>query len=310
MHHPLKRHLGYLFPNATWTTGRLYRAVSRAWKIGSGNSLPREDYAALYGAFTIDALFRFLREWGVRDGDILMIHSSLDKIPHLDGSALELIEALQALVGPGGTLCMAAFPALAMDRPDVLFDVRKTPSSTGLLGEVFRRCPGVQRSLQDRSVAARGRHAEALLADHHRSPYPSGVLSPYYRIAREGGKVLTLGISAIYSAMFHCGEDVLQDEFPAPVYGRTPFKFQARSAAGEIFTVLVKRLKLRYYYKCDTARLLKYFPEDEISHRAFHGVPCSLAHAGPFLDRLLRLARSGIHIYGSRFPDLTCQRTA
>jgi aminoglycoside 3-N-acetyltransferase len=304
LHFHSKRYLGYCFPIATAQAGKAFRALR------GKRAAPRRDPARAlelkrqFGEFSSGELCRFLHDWGIGSGETLMVHSSLDAMPHLTGTPIELIKSLQTMVGSKGTLCMPTFPAIGPEYPQRVFDVQRTPSTTGLLTELFRRCPDVVRSMQLRSVAACGQQAKWLVADHHLSPYPSGIQSPYYRVAEANGKFLTLGLSPVMATAFHCAEDVLEGHFPSPIYEDDLFEFDARDADGETRIVQACKLKLRYGYVRDGTRILPYFSEDIIQVRTFHGVPCALIDANPFVERLLDLAKQGIHMYGFRFPRI------
>ena len=166
-------------------------------------------------------------------GDALLVHSSWDAARALAPSPPELITAIRQLLGDEGTLCMPTFPRMSAADPDALFDVRRSPSGAGLVTEVFRRTPGVTRSLQMRSVSAIGPLASDLLSEHHLSPYPSGELSPHVKIAAKGGKVLCLGVGPNTNTLFHCPEDLLKEDFPAPVYenGQLAIRVKQKTAS-------------------------------------------------------------------------------
>ena len=73
------------------------------------------------------------------------------------------------------------------------FDVVRTPSQVGLITEVFRRMPGVVRSLHPtHSFAAWGRHAEELVSTHHLGG-TFDEKSPIFRLQDYDGLVVGLG---------------------------------------------------------------------------------------------------------------------
>jgi len=150
------------------------------------------------------AIVRDLRALGVRAGDLLLVHSSLSSLGYVSGGARGVIEALQEAVGPQGTLAMPAHSWNRMERGCREFDARRTPSCVGRITEVFRRLPGVVRSLHPtHSVAARGPLAEWLVAGHHESQTPCGEGTPYARIMGRGGQVLLLGVTLHVHTCFH-----------------------------------------------------------------------------------------------------------
>jgi len=250
--------------------------------------------------FDPSAFEQFLTEWGLCSGDVVKVHSSWEILSSRSVTPGQLIGCLQNLVGDAGTLCMPAYPRMTSE--DQIFDVRKTPSGAGMLSEIMRRMSGAKRSYQKRAVVALGRDAESLVAQHHLSPYASGKLSPYAQLAQKKGKVLCLGVGAITNTMFHCGEDILETEFPVNIYGREPKTFQVRTEKQAMLEVPAFIRSQRWSYCCDASRLLKYFDSNIIQHRTFHGIDCYLTDAHAFLTRLLELARQGVHMYGFKFP--------
>jgi aminoglycoside 3-N-acetyltransferase len=262
---------------------------------------PRKSSAPLTVGQDITALRAVLDEFGLEPGDTVMVHSSWERAAALAPSPLALIEALRDAVGETGTLCMPAYTRQRPGRP-VALDVRRSPSAAGLVTEVFRRSPGVLRSAQLRTVAAQGPNADLLVGDHHRSPYASGPLSPYVRIAEVGGKVLSLGVGPEDNTMFHCGEDVLVAEFPVSVYEDPATEVHVVDIEGHALTVPSYERSERWTNCCDAVRMLPYF-EDMLQRRVAAGVDAYLVPADRFLERLLGLARGGIHMYGFRFPS-------
>ena len=118
-----------------------------------------------------------------------MVHSGVSHLqPMYQGDARSLLELMLRIAGSERTLAMPAFffgtfPELfdlAYYRKYPRFDVRRTPSQMGLVTELFRRTPGVTRSLHPtHSICALGPLANELCATHHLSPWRFGELSPF-----------------------------------------------------------------------------------------------------------------------------------
>src|SRR5438876_3152863 len=86
-----------------------------------------------------------LIELGITRGRTLWVQSSWNEFFNVPMKPSEVIDLLRDLIGPEGTLAMPAFP---IDHdPGKVFLVDRAPVYTGLLCEVFRRVPGVQRSI-------------------------------------------------------------------------------------------------------------------------------------------------------------------
>jgi aminoglycoside 3-N-acetyltransferase len=136
-----------------------------------------------------------------------MVHSSLSRLGHVRGGASTVIEALLDAVGPNGTLVL---PTHTWDRPgkgDFSFDVRRTQSCVGTISEHFRGWPGARRSLHPtHSVAAVGRLANEITADHERAATPCGDGTPYARLVDLDADVLFLACDLDSNTLFHTFE--------------------------------------------------------------------------------------------------------
>lgn len=182
----------------------------------------------------------FLRDLGVREGDLLFVHSSYDAFwGFRDASPLEVIRVLQELVGPSGTLAMPthASGGSAVDYAarGITFDVRRTPSRMGLLTELFRRMPGVVRSVHPtHSVAAWGAKAEAFVAGHHRAGTPCGEGSPYMRLLTENGRILLLGTSYLAMSFYHTVDELLENQLPFTPFLDEVFHLESKDREGNV----------------------------------------------------------------------------
>lgn len=285
-----------------WPAGfQLVMRVREKSRIVAGDVLPaKARQRATPAHLNRGALLDALSALGVESGDTLMVHSAWENAAALAPTPAELVGALQETIDESGTLCMPAYPRLSRGEPS-RFDVRRTPSTSGLLSEVFRRTPGALRSAQLRSVAAVGPRAAELTAEHHLSPYASGRQSPYAKLAAVGGKVLCLGVGPEFNTMFHCGEDTLESEFPVHVYEDGLSQVQVVGEDGTEMTVATYVRSERWTNCCDAVRLFPYL-RDVFQQGEINGVAACLIPADAFLERLVALARSGIHMYGFRFP--------
>jgi aminoglycoside N3'-acetyltransferase len=163
-----------------------------------------------------------LRRLGVRLGDLLMVHASLRKVGPVEGRADGVIDALEAAVGPEGTLLMTLGAhddwAWVNERPEperpalladaVPFDGAVTPAEAdiGVLAEVFRRRAGtVVSDHPEGRFGARGRLARVLVEDVPWDDY-YGPGSPLERFVAHGGRVLRLGADLGTVTLYHHAE--------------------------------------------------------------------------------------------------------
>jgi aminoglycoside N3'-acetyltransferase len=168
---------------------------------------------------------RDLTRLGVKPGDILYVHSSLNSIGRVLGGANAVIDATLDVLGPTGTLVMPAFSMPyggmvgTLEKGEV-FDPTSTPCTLGLIPETFRRRHGVLRSIHPTSsICALGAKADKITRSEQ-SDFRSnfGVGTPLYRVMEYGGKTLGLGVSIAYVSFYHVIEDVLGDKFPVKVH--------------------------------------------------------------------------------------------
>lgn len=150
-----------------------------------------------------DALVGQLRALGVREGGVLLTHTSFRAVRPVEGGPRGLIEALLEALGPEGTLAMPSWGGDA----DELFDPANTPAAQdlGAVADTFWRLPGVQRSDHFQAFAARGSMASRILADPLPIP-PHRLESPVGRIYELDGQVLLLGVGHDADTTLHLAE--------------------------------------------------------------------------------------------------------
>lgn len=184
----------------------------------SENSISKED------------LIKDLRMIGIKEGDILLVHSSLSKIGFLDEGPKTLIDAILEVIGPEGNLLMPTSPnnvyQLNYIRNTPFFDVLNSPSKTGAITEYFRTMPGVIRSLSPTEpVSAIGPRAVEFTKDHFNQLTPYNEHSPFYKVSENGGKILYIGVTlSMAGTNLHTLEDAL--EFKFPVYYPEVFEIE------------------------------------------------------------------------------------
>ena len=185
-------------------------------------------------------------ELGLREGDLAMVHSSVDAL----GLGFPLCASCRCFVASLALRGMLLFPATHLvERPerwferDEVFDVRRTPTAMGLLSEMARRQSDAARSLHPtHSVVAVGPLAGELVATHHCDPHPCGQKSPYSRVAERGGLILGLGVDVDVLTSVHCVEDMGRVAFPVDTHREQLYEGRVRSEAGQEHTVSTRLL--------------------------------------------------------------------
>src|SRR5918912_721541 len=179
---------------------------------------------------------------GLKTDDVVYVHSSVDRM-HLAFPFYRILSLLREVIGPDGTVLFPTYPNLRISSYEYLlrgerFDVRRTPSYTGLLNEFARRQRGALRSLHPtKSVCAAGPLARELTATHQLSPYPYDVCSPYYKLIEHKAKIIGLGVSTRNLSFVYCTDDALKEAFPVRVYYDRIFEVECVNYEGQTETV-------------------------------------------------------------------------
>ena len=151
-----------------------------------------------------------LKQLGIRENSVLLVHSSLRSLGKFPGKAELVIEALQQSVGDYGTLLMPALSYDTVNGDHPYFDVRNTPSCVGALTEYFRKQPGVIRSVMPtHSVCGIGHQVKAILNGHINDFTPCGPNSPYTKLKEKHGQILFIGCGLKPNTSMHAIEELV-----------------------------------------------------------------------------------------------------
>lgn len=278
---------------APWLVEHL--ATLRAWSASAAREKP---------TIAPRALMKRIGEAVDKCNGLLMVHSSLNSftIQGEDGrpmrpaqAALWLIETLTNALEPDGTLCMPTHPLYPED-PGFMFDksdlvlkyrVDRTPASTGLLPEMFRRSSGVRRSRHPlSSLAARGPSAERLLDDNlnDRRPLPHGRDSGYYRCCQLDGGILGLGVSLIKAlTILHVPEEVRDETWPVQGFFQERL-FDIQDNKDEPVRVVVRERRPEFVRSLALSLVRKNLVREGILEEVLmSGVRCDYAQSGKLL---------------------------
>jgi aminoglycoside 3-N-acetyltransferase len=208
----LQRIAKTILPDRAVTSLRRAKWARECRRVASLPPLTEEDFREILAA-----------DLNLSEGDLVYVHSGMDGL-NLSFPFYRILFLIRELIGPSGTVLFPTYPNHRISSYEYLrqgnvFDVRRTPSYTGILTEFARRQRGAVRSLHPtKSVCAIGPAAAEITATHHLSPYPYDAGSPYYKLIAGGGKIVGLGATTNYISFGYCVDDSLKEKFPVPVY--------------------------------------------------------------------------------------------
>ena len=239
-----------------------------------------------------------LIDLGVSRGKTVWVQSSWNEFYNVPMRPTEVIELLTDLIGPDGTLAMPAFP-IDQD-PEKFFMVDRAPVNTGLLCEVFRRLPGVRRSIHlSSSVCAIGPNADFLIRDHHLTAMTWGKDSPFCRLMDVDARMIGLGAGFDFMTPLHAVECLLYDEVPffRSVFDGT-MRYRWKRANGQTG-------EHEYMKRIGDIRphlLRRHFGPEICGLRKISNLKILGADAKPFIECAVALGRQGITMYIEPIP--------
>jgi len=177
-----------------------------------------------------------LRKLGLKQGDLLGVHSSLSSFGYVEGGAEAVIDALFEVVGERGAIVMPTHSANLLEvqrTPEEIamgvawlykilpYNPTETPCTTGLIPETFRKRKLVIRgSHPTHSIAALGFRANELAEGWH-------------RLLEFDGYILLIGVGLNVCTAMHLAEKRVR--FPEHILRRItpPKEFVEKYPEGE-----------------------------------------------------------------------------
>ena len=161
-------------------------------------------------SYSYSELVEALCAAGVRDGQCVMVHSSLlhlGKMDDVESSKLAAMHysALKEVLGPAGTVVVPTFNFGFCEGE--AFDPEKTPSvGMGIFSEYIRKLPSAVRSTHPmQSVAAVGSRAQFICDGDSETVFgPSG---PFSKVLNLNARGLLLGTTMQYFSFIHLVEE-------------------------------------------------------------------------------------------------------
>ena len=170
----------------------------------------------------------------------LMVHSSLSACGLVRGGPLAIIQALRSW-SAGGMLVMPAhsycYPTASSVAP--VFDRPSTRGVVGTIAEVFRKQPGVLRSLHPtHSLAVEGVDGPSVITGHETCITPCGPDTPYARLVKADAAVLMFGVTLDAYTFFHTAEDAAAVPY---LYERQPVSLRFRDSNGVEHSMMMRK---------------------------------------------------------------------
>ena len=133
----------------------------------------------------------------------LMVHLSYKSIGEAEGRGDTVLDALAEYMRMG----LLVLPSHTWDRvgaANPVMDVLYTPSCVGTLTEIFRKRPGVARSLHPtHSLAALGADAAEFVSGEEHIQTPCGKDGAYYKLWERNAQILLIGVNFTRNTYIH-----------------------------------------------------------------------------------------------------------
>lgn len=174
-----------------------------------------------------DDIIEQLKEWGVKEGSLLIVHSSFDSLKATGLSPIEIISKLRQLIGDSGTLAMPVIRtykdepnasqkmSFSYKPPRCTYNPRRTPISSGILPMLLMRIPNAKISLHPLNpLCAVGPLAEEMMMGNIDgcNPSPHGINSAWYYCYKHNAIIIGLGTDLRHhNTIGHVAEEAFGD---------------------------------------------------------------------------------------------------
>ena len=279
----------------------------RSWELYKAKFMRRVESRIFRRKYSANELVAFMQELGLKKGSNVLLHSSWDEFYNFKGSPNEFIDAVIEAIGPEGTLVMPAYPFLR--KKESIFDLERTPTTAGLIPEVFRNYPGVKRSVNIHSVCALGKHADFLTRDHIHSVTCWDKKSPYYRLSEVDGIVFGIGLGkAFVGTIMHCIDSLLREESPYFAQFFTHKKMiKIKLSDGTEYEqeYLTSAEDFNYFFTDNHHRKIvnSYFDRSMFSRKRYSNLTINCYDVKYMINRGIELGRKGIVVYIKPDPN-------
>ena len=150
-----------------------------------------------------------LKGMSLRPTDSILIHSSMEAMGNIEGGADTVLDVLMDYFSQG-LLLLPTHTWAQMGEEYRVFDPVQEDACVGILPNLFRKRPGVCRSLHPtHSMAAYGAGAEEYIAGEEENNTPCTPGGCYDRLKDINGRILLVGVTHARNTFIHGVEEVL-----------------------------------------------------------------------------------------------------
>lgn len=159
--------------------------------------------------YTKQDLLDHLKQLGIDENGTLLVHSSMKSIGQVEGGTDTVLDALFEYM-KNGLLVFPTHTWSYINAENPRFSVDESPSCVGLLTELFRKRPGVVRSLHPtHSVAALGKGALEFVAGNEKFDTPCARGSSWGKLLDQQATILLIGVDLRRCTYIHGVEEWL-----------------------------------------------------------------------------------------------------
>lgn len=217
-------------------------------------SIPGKEPLTMY---TKEQLKTDLKQMGLAPTDSIMIHSSCKSIGEVEGRADGILDALMEFFSEG-LLMLPTHTWAQMGTDHSVFDPETEPACVGILPNLFRKRPGVIRSLHPtHSIAAYGRGtvhgicAADFVKGEENCTTPCMPGGCWDRLRTVHAKIILIGVTHARNTFIHAVEEIL--DVPERLTEQ-PVEFQIKMPDGSL-----KPIRMHRHYNRHTAHISEAF---------------------------------------------------
>lgn len=182
----------------------------------------------LKSSFSLNKLINILRLEGIKENDIVLIHSDMNELSKCGLSPIKIVKTIKNLLLPNGTIVCPTYPIFknnykgkykesTLSKLYLHYDVKKSLPWTGLFGVILMKLPGSKRSLHPiNTLTAYGESVHEIFNNENIDSLdlPCGINSTWANLVNLNAKIVCLGVDLAHSlTMVHVAEDCNESDW-------------------------------------------------------------------------------------------------